>query len=200
MNLQFFLLNRPSRCSAKPIMRPNGAPTMKKNITNTNAGFTLIEFLLYIGLTGVMVLVIGAIGLNILLSSAKHQVMEEVADNGRRALDVIGQSVTNAIGVNSPTVGTTSTSLSLQMADAAKNPTIFDLSSGTLRITEGVGSPVAITSSKITVTSMQFTNVAASGVPGAIRTQITLQHVNPQNRPEYVMTKTFYTTSTIKKR
>lgn len=173
---------------------------MKKNIKNTNTGFTLIEFLLYIGLTGVMVLLIGAIGLNILFSSAKHQVMEEVADNGRRALDMIDQSITNAIGVNSPAVGTTTISLSLQMADGAKNPTVFDLDSGRLRITEGVGSPVAITSSKITVTSLQFSNVSASGAPGAVRTQATLQYVNPGNRSEYSMTKTFYTTSTIKKR
>ena len=182
MNSQFFPLNN------------------MKIKNHTNSGSTLVEFLLYIGLAGIMVLVIGGIGLNVFFSSAKHQGMEEVADNGRRVLDLIGQSVTNATGVNSPAVGTTSASLSLQMADGAKNPTVFDLSSGTLRITEGVGSPVTITSSKITVTSIQFSNVSASGSPGAIRTQATLQHINPQNRPEYAMIKTFYTTSTVKKR
>ena len=43
-----------------------------------------------------------------------------------------------------------------------EDPTIFDISDGALRITEGAGSPVAITNNKIQVSDLVFENVSNS--------------------------------------
>ena len=165
-----------------------------------NKGFTLLEFLLYIGLVGIVLTVAGAIGLNILFGKAKLGAIEEVSQNARFAMEGISNTVRNAQAINSPSIGTTAPLLSLQMADLAKNPTIFDISGGVVRIKEGTGGAVDITSSEVVVTDIQFSNISYALTPGTVRAQMTVQYNNPSGRPEYNFSKTFYTTANIRRR
>ncbi len=93
-----------------------------------------------------------------------------------------------------------SSSLSLKMADAAKNPTLFYLSGGALWMQEGISAAVPLTSSEVTVTALQFTNMSYANTPGTVRIQMTVAATNPQNRQEYSFEKTFYTTANIRKK
>lgn len=93
-----------------------------------------------------------------------------------------------------------SSSLSLKMADAAKNPTLFYLSGGALWMQEGVAAAVPLTSSEVTVTALLFTNVSYPNTPGTIRIQMTVASTNPENRQEYNFVKTLYTTANIRKK
>lgn len=163
-------------------------------------GFTLIEFLLYIGLVGIVLTVAGAIGLNILFGKAKLGAIEEVSQNARFAMEKISERTRNAEAITNPGIGATGPSLSLQMADSSKNPTIFDIAGGILRIKEGAGSPVDLTSNELAVISLQFSNISYTGIPGTARIQMTVQYNNPSGRKEYEFQKTFYTTANIRKK
>lgn len=173
---------------------------INKKRCGVNKGFTLIEFLLYIGIVGIVLLVAGAICLNVLFGKAKLMAIEEVSQNTRFTIEKIADRVRNANTINSPTQGVSTSTLSLQMADSAKNPTVFDLSSGVVRITEGTGSAVNLTSSEVTVTNLQFSNISYSNTPGTVRIQMTVKLTNPENRQEYNFEKTFYTTANIRKK
>lgn len=161
-------------------------------------GFTFIEFLLYIGIVGVVLTVAGAIGLNVLFGKAKLIAIEEVSQNARFTMEKITESIRSAQQINSPTQGATSSTLSLQMADAAKNPTVFTLASGILQIQESTGAVVDLTSSEVVVSALQFSNISYPNTPGAVRIEMTLQFTNPENRQEYRFEETFYTTTNIR--
>lgn len=163
-------------------------------------GFTLIEFILYIGIVGVVLLVAGAIGLNVLFGKAKLMAIEEVSQNARFTIEKIADRVRNANAINSPATSTSASTLSLKMASSTQNPTIFDLSGGVIRITEGMGSTVNLTSSEVTITNLQFSNISYSNTPGTLRIELRLKLVNPENRQEYNFEKTFYTTANIRKK
>ncbi len=165
-----------------------------------NKGFTLLEFLLYIGIVGIILTVSGAIGLNVLFGKAKLMSIEEVSQNARFAMEDMALKIRNSEAINSPATSTSASTLSLQMADSTKNPTVFDVSSGIVQITEGTGSAVDLTSSEVTVTTLQFSNISYSNTPGTVRVQMTIKRVNPENRQEYNFEKTFYTTATIRKK
>jgi len=163
-------------------------------------GFTLIEFILYIGIVGIVLLVVGAIGLNVLFGKAKLTAIEEVSQISRFTMEKIADGVRNAQAINSPAQGASASALSLQMASSSKNPTVFDLSSGVVRITEDTGSAVDLTSSEVVVTNLQFSNISYPGTPGTVRIQMTAKPSNPENRQEYDFEKTFYTTANIRKK
>lgn len=163
-------------------------------------GFTLIEFILYIGIVGIILTIAGAIGLNVLLGKARLMAAEEVSQNTRFIMEKITERVRNAEAINSPAPGTSASTLSLQVADSAKNPTVFDLSGGVVRIKEGSGPNVALSSSEVTVTDLQFSNTSYANTPGTVRVQMTTEFNNPDNRREYNFSKTFYTTANIRKK
>lgn len=165
-----------------------------------NKGFTLLEFLLYISLVGIILLVAGAIGLNVLFGKAKLGAIEEVSQNARFTIEKIADRVRNAEAINSPAQGASASTLSLQMANAGQNPTVFDLSGGVARIKEGAGATTDLTSNEVTVTALQFSNISYTDTPGTVRIQMTIKLTNPENRQEYNFEKTFYTTANIRKK
>ena len=163
-------------------------------------GFTILEFLLYIGLVGIILVVAGAIGLNVLFGKAKLAAIEEVSQNARFIIEKIADRVRNAEAINSPSQGTTTFLLSLQMSDPAKDPTVFDVSGNSLRMQEGGGAAITITSSEVIVSGVQFSNISYPDTPGTVRIQMTVKFVNLDSRQEYNFEKTFYTTTNIREK
>jgi prepilin-type N-terminal cleavage/methylation domain-containing protein len=160
-------------------------------------GFTLIEFMLYIAIVGVMLAVTAGSSLQILLNREKLAVIEEVSHNARFSLEKIIATVRNAQAINSPAPAASASSLSLQMANAALNPTVFDLSGGVIRITEGAGSAVDLTTNEVTISTLLFSNISYGSTPGTVRIQITAEATNPGSRPEHDFSETFYATANI---
>jgi len=148
-------------------------------------GFTLIEFLIYIAIVGVILVIIVGFLWNTILGNIKETCYQEVQQNTRFALAKITQEIKKATGINSPLPGDSSNSLSLTMATTHLNPTVFDVVNGKLRITQGSGTSYYLTSDRVRVGSLQFTNLSYSETPGTIRIEMTLDHINPGNRTEY---------------
>ncbi len=157
-------------------------------------GFTLIELLLYITLTSVMVAAVSGFLILTLQARVKHQTITEVEQQGLAAMQRITQVVRNATSISAPSIGTSGSVATLSVIPAGSSPTVFDLSTGALRITEGVGSPVTLTNSRITASALTFTNLSRSASSETLRVQFTLTYASPSSRQEYDYAKTFTTT------
>lgn len=150
-----------------------------------NRGFTLIEFLLYIGILIMVLVLIGGFLWNIIFGNIKETSHQEVQQNARFALTKITQEIKKSTEINNPRpAGATSTTLSLKMAD--NSSTTFDVIEEKLRITQG-SPPTSyyLTSDQVTVSNLQFTNLTATNTPGTIRIEMVIEHINPGGRIEY---------------
>ncbi len=165
----------------------------------TKKGFTLVEFLLYLSIFATILSLAGGFLWNIIFGNIKSGSYQEVQQNGRFALLKISQEIKRATGINSPSIGSSSNTLSLEMASPSLNPTTFDVADGKLRITQGISGPYELTSDSVTVTNLQFTNLSYQNTPGTIRIEINVEHKNPENRNEYEASIDLKTTVSLEK-
>lgn len=162
-------------------------------------GFTLIELLLYISIAAIIVFTTASLLRFTLESRVKNQTIAEVEQQGSQVIQLITQTIRNASAVNSPSIGGSGASLSLTVVDSASSPTVFDLSSGVIRIKEGAGATVNLTSSKVTVSSLNFQNLSRAGTPNTIRISLTLTYINSSARFEYEFSQKFYGSADLRK-
>lgn len=169
---------------------------MKKN--HSQSGFTLIELLLYVAISAVILLAVSFFLQTLLESRIKNQTIAEVEQQGLQAMQMITQTTRNAEAIILPAQGASASSLTLDVLTGASDPTVFDLSSGIIRIAEGADPPVALTNSRVTTSAITFQNLSHAGTPGIIRIQFTLMHINPEGRNEYNFSKTFIGSATLR--
>ena len=168
-----------------------------KRVTNSK-GFTLIELLLYVSLSAILLLIISVFLSFLLQSRIKNQSIAEVEQQGLQIMQLTTQTVRNAETIASPVAGTSASSLTLDVVTVAKDPTIFDLSSGIIRIKEGTDSAIPLTNSRVIASGLTFQNLSRASTPGTVRIQFTLTHVNPEGRNEYSFSKTFTGSATLR--
>ena len=164
----------------------------------TQKGFTLIELLLYVGIASSILLVSTLFLQTLLESRVKNQTIAEVEQQGLQVIQIITQTIRNAETITSPTIGSSAASLTLDVIAASDDPTVFDLLGGAIRITEGVGSPIVLTNSRVTASALNFQNLSRADTPGIVRISFTLTHVNPAGRQEYDFEKTFYASASLR--
>ncbi|MEK7631851.1 MAG: prepilin-type N-terminal cleavage/methylation domain-containing protein [Patescibacteria group bacterium] len=161
-------------------------------------GFTLIELLLYITLTSVMVAAVSGFLILTLQARVKHQTIAEVEQQGIAAMQRITQVIRNATSITVPAIGTSGSSVTLAVTPPGNSPTVFDLSAGALRITEGAGSPATLTNTRVTASALTFTNISRSAASETLRVQFTLTYASTSTRQEYDYSKTFTTTAHVR--
>jgi hypothetical protein len=162
-----------------------------------NRGTTLIEFILYFTIAGFLVTAAGLYGIDVLFSKARAVAMEEVQYNARFSLRMVHESIRDAVSINTPTPTTFDSILSINTSDPATTPTIYSVSGNTLLVTEGITAPVAITSPDVVVTDFTVHNVSGS-VAGALHIELTLEYTNPDQRPEYTVSRSYYIGSSLR--
>ena len=162
-------------------------------------GFTLIELLLYTLLIGITLLTVSGLLFLLMATRTKNATIAEVEQQGAFAMGLMTQTVRSATGITVPVTGTSGTLLMLTVPAGANNPTVFDVSGGALRISEGTPAAVNfLTSTRVTLSALTFQNLSRSGTNGTIRIQFTLSSVNNNGRNEYSFTKTFYGSATVR--
>lgn len=161
-------------------------------------GFTLIELLLYTSLLGIIVLLVSMAIATVLATRVKNQTIGEVEQQGQQVLQYMTQVARNAEVITAPLAGTSASSLTLDVVAVAKDPTIIDLSAGTLRTKEGAAATIPLTNAQVTASALTFTNLSRTGTPGTIRIQFTLAHINPSGRNEFSFSKTFYASASLR--
>lgn len=158
----------------------------------------MIELLLYLTIAGVILLVVSVFSFTLIQSRIKNQTIAEVEQQGLQVMQHITQSIRNAEGINSPTPGTNGNSLSLDVVDPGDDPTIYNLSSGVIQISEGGGGALDLTSSRVVVSDLLFENLSRIGTPGSVRISYIITHINPGGRNEYDYAETFTGTASLR--
>ncbi len=170
---------------------------MKKNHL-TRAGFTLLELILYVGISSIILIITSLFLSTIIQSRVKNQTIAEVEQQGLQVMQIITQATRNADNINSPATSTSAAIFSMNTIISLNNPTVFGLATGTIRIKEGSATAVNITNSRVIASGLTFQNLSRPSTPGTIRIQFTLTHANPEGRNEYSFSKTFIGSATLR--
>ena len=155
-------------------------------------GFTIIEFLIYIVILAIAIIGMGLISSNIFRVGVRTDIVQEVSHNGRFAIQRIGQVVRESSGIIEPQ--TEGSSLKLSFEDSDKNPTIFDIFEGKLRIKEADNNYIELTTSRVTINKLVFKKVSDDSV----RVEMNISFDNPQDIPEYEFNSFFTSSFTLK--
>jgi Tfp pilus assembly protein PilW len=161
-------------------------------------GFTLIELLLYVSISATILLVISSFLGIILQGDAKNRTISEVEGQGMQVMQLITQTIRNAQSINAPEQGLQAPTSSIDVVNLADDPTLFDIASGAIRITEGAAAAVPLTNSRVTASDLSFSNYTRSSTSGTLRIEFTLSHVNNEGRNEFSFTKTFYGSASVR--
>ena len=118
-----------------------------------NHGFTFIELILYISIVTIMLSAIVPFGWNVVKSSVKSSVEQEVYSQARYVSERIKYEIRNASGIT--TVSSNSISLTNFSPDTT---TVIDLSAGKIRINKNGTGATNLNSNDTTASSLTFTN------------------------------------------
>jgi len=173
-----------------------------ENKNDKTTGFSLVEFIIYLAIFSGVVVVLITLLFSTIRGRGDVQTKTEVQQNMRYALSLITQTIHSATAID----GTPGASLCLTMSDNAKNPTEFDVSNGTLRITEGSGggscppsgTATPITSEKVTVTNLTFTKISnPAPAKDTIQVNLTIEYKD-QGNPQLKFSQNQVTTVSLK--
>lgn len=163
-------------------------------------GITLIEVLIYIVFVSIISFTFVNFALDVVTTAQKSRVRQEVQQNVRFALQRIAQEIraSNGLNVGSSTFDTHPGVLSLATDDAGTDPTVFDVSSGVLRITEGVGAAEPLTLDTLDVTNLVFKNFSVTNRTTNIKATLTIAHPNPEGIELYDVSVTMQVAAVIR--
>lgn len=170
--------------------------TSRKN--NHSAGVTLLEVLLYVALSTGLLLTATSLASLAVEARVKNQTIAEVEKQGAQIVQRLGQSIRNAVAITSPATSTSASSLTLEMAESAANPTVFDLNNSVVRLQTGGGVPVSLSNSRVAVSDLVFYNYSYADTPGTISFSFTVTHKNENDRYLYNFSQTFYGTASLR--
>lgn len=145
---------------------------MKKN--NLQKGISLVETIVYVAILSIFIVALTSFSTNLISTRLHSQTVLEVNDQGSQAIKLITQTLRNGSSINSPTIGNSGSSLSIDTGISGTNPTIFSENGGVLYITEGSGSPIALTNNKIVVSNLTFSNFSRASTPNIIKISFTV--------------------------
>lgn len=169
-------------------------------ITNNNQkGMTLVEVLLYVAISSIIMTSLSYFMITTSRSRVKAQTITEVEYQGDHSLRLIDEVIRNSINITTPAIDTSGSVLTIETNDPSTNPTSIYLEDEQIYLKEGSSDPVMITSSKIKTLSLVFTNVSIVESLPLLRTEISITHINPENRMEYNYSENFNLTSSIRK-
>jgi len=172
---------------------------IKNNKTlKLNRGTTLIEVLLYIVIASILLGVISAFTFVLLSSRVKNQTISEVNSQGVFISEMIERTIRSGEAVNTPLIGTSSETLSVDVLNSSLDPTIFSLSSGVLYVKEGFASNIALSNSKVVISNLIFRNLSIPSTPGSVHFSFNISHVNNAGRNEFSYSKTFAGSASIR--
>ena len=161
-------------------------------------GFTLIELIVYAAILSLILLSTTLLYYTVSEAKRKNRITAEVESQGIQLTEIITQTVRNAKAINSPAVGATATTLSLQMAAAGVNPSLFTFGSNKLTITEGAGSAVDLNNDKVKLNNLIFENHSLATTPGIINFSFDISYNNSSGNAKYDFSKKFYGAASIR--
>lgn len=156
-------------------------------IDNKQKSFTLMEILVYVAVLAILVSAVSSYFLWTTRSNAKARAMREVADNARRAMEQMTYEIKEAKSIYTPT--TTANQLSLETAKylpTGETTSYIDfyLCGTQLCLKKESQNPIALTSDRVKVSNIVFSQVVTSNVP-SIQINLKIDYKTSATRPEY---------------
>jgi len=160
-----------------------------------------MEILVYIGVLSVIIVAISSFFLWAIRSNTKTRVTRETLDNSRRSMEIIIYEIKEAQSVYTPT--SSSSQLSLEtthyLPQGEKISYIdFYLCGTQLCLKKESQSPIALTSERVEVKNLFFTQVATTSTLPSIRVSLTIDYKNPSNLPEYQASVNLSSTASLR--
>lgn len=158
---------------------------------NNQKGFSLLETILYVAILVSFLTFLVAGALPFFDIRVKNEVISEV--NGQAALIVaqITQEARLAHDIVSPSpAGATSTTLTLDMVNSTS---IFKLEEGVIKWDE-----VPLTSDRVKVTDLLFTNLSRAGTSGIIKMEFTITYDNPGDLFQFNYINSYQTAASLR--
>lgn len=171
---------------------------MSLRATHRTSGSTLIELVLYLGLSSLALAGIGVIAGNVLDSGAKGDAIADVRYGASFALGEIGEAVRSARAVTLPLQGATGTSLVLVGTASTTDPITIAMASGTLMMTIGTGTPEAILPRTLTVLNATFEHLGSPAQMSSIRMILELDAAGASATAPFHYRETFIRTATVR--
>jgi prepilin-type N-terminal cleavage/methylation domain-containing protein len=172
----------------------------RRKSASPNSGFTLLEMLIYILIIGVILVAVTGFSFQFLATRAKASALQETERNAQLAAARIAAEVREAQDLDVPgsTFSANPSTLSLILADGTKSPTIFSVSGGVLRVKQGTGAVLPLTSSKVQVSEFVIDNLStANGKDKSVRIHIKTSFLTDLGI--YTADSTVETTAQVKK-
>jgi len=146
-------------------------------------GFTLLEAIIYIGLSGVVLVAVTLFSLEFTLTKSKSTALARANRYVQFASARIAYEIRAADGINyaSSVFDANPGTISLETADAGTNPTVISVSGNALVIQQGAGDPVALTPADLEVSNFTVEDVADENSSRSIRYSLNLAYVNPDS-------------------
>jgi type II secretory pathway pseudopilin PulG len=127
------------------------------------AGYTLIELLLYISIISILFSSVMVFYDASLKARVKNQSILEVEQQGKQIMDTITQAIRSADSITAPTAGNTGSQLTLAMPSSAANPTILGIASTAVMGYNTIGSQTDTDSSN-NIHAVRFTAPASGTI------------------------------------
>ncbi len=132
-------------------------------MTMKRAGFTLLELLIFTGIFTGLAIVVTSILVIVTRIQARESGVAEVTSQSNFVLRIIQDTVQRASFIDM-TQDSASSTLKLRMASTTADPTYIYVASGTVYIKEtDSGTPAALSSSRVNVSTLQFTRRSHAG-------------------------------------
>lgn len=167
---------------------------MKKN----NA-FSLIEIILYIGLVSVIVVSLTTFLIYYAQAKNKSSTIEEVNQQAVYISSYLEQLIRDSDGILLPAKTTSASTMTLTSAKfSSRSPIVVSVASGKIYVSEAGTEGVQISSSKVSISNLSFTNLSQSGTNGNIRYQFQISYINTNGLNEFNYVQTFYGASSTR--
>lgn len=162
-------------------------------------GFTLVEMVLYVAICSILLITISVFLSFLLGARVRSQAITEVNQQGFQVMSLLTQTIRNGRSIQTPSIGLASSTLSLTTGNALINPTLFYISSTTMKIKEGSQGEISLTNKRVRISGLVFQNVSSSSSTEKImRISYTVDYINPTGRDEYSFSKTFNGSATLR--
>jgi type II secretory pathway pseudopilin PulG len=139
-------------------------------------GFTFIEILIYIGIIGAVIVSFMSFMLFISHARTTTEVKQEVQSNARIGLDFMLEKIRAANQINEGASVFGSHPGVLALVQGATNRVFSVSANGALVMAENGNSPISLTSKKVKVNTLIFTNLSQPGQRGNIKIQLILEN------------------------
>lgn len=171
---------------------------MKRAYRHKANGYTLIEVLLYVAITGTLLSALVAFFAMSTTSRLVDQAVVTVDYQGTFVGDTILRHIRNADTIVSPTPGQTTSQLTVSKDGGASEVTV-SMSNAKIYLAE-TGVPVAaLTNDDVEITGFSVKNLSHPNTAGSVQISLTVKHASPSDSSPDNYSKTFTVSGSIRR-